>query len=117
MPAFMRIRGQATRIATIVAVALTVLVAGSLAASAQTTTTTPAYPPPTTASVAVAPAEVSPAVVAGAGGGGGQPSAPQAELAFTGAELTVLLIVLGGLVLGGVALYAAGRRRARGSEA
>lgn len=112
MPAFMR--GQATRIATILAVALTVLVAGSLAASAQTTP--PTYPPPTTPSVAVAPAEVSPAVV-GAAGGGGQPSAPQAELAFTGAELTVLLIVLGGLVLGGVALYAAGRRRARGSEA
>lgn len=105
-------RGRAARIATILAVALTVLVLGSLAASAQTTTA-PAYPPP---GVAVAPAEVSPAVV-GAGGGGGQPAAPEAELAFTGAELTVLLIVLGGLVLGGVVLYTAGRRRARGSEA
>ncbi|MGH2661319.1 MAG: hypothetical protein ACRDH8_00645 [Actinomycetota bacterium] len=109
-------RGRAARIATILAVALTVLVVGGLAASAQTT-----YPPPTNPPATVAPAEVSPAVVGAGGGGGGggqgQPAAPQAELAFTGAELTVLLIVLGGLVLGGVVLYAAGRRRAHGSEA
>lgn len=112
MQALTSMRGRAARIATILAVAMTVLVVGSLAASAQTATT---YPPPTSPPVAVAPAEVSPAVVGA--GGGGQPAAPEAELAFTGAELTVLLIVLGGLVLGGAALYVAGRRRARGSEA
>jgi hypothetical protein len=41
--------------------------------------------------------------------------APEAAVAFTGAELALLIAVFGGLLVLGTWLYLAGRRRARAS--
>jgi hypothetical protein len=62
---------------------------------------TPTQPPPTVVPTVIREAPAPP------------PAPAEAAVAFTGAELTLLIAVFGGLLVLGTWLYLAGRRRAR----
>lgn len=83
-----------------IGVAFGALLAGALPASAQTS-----YPPPSS---------VAPTIVTQGGGGGGAPAAAEAAsggLAFTGAEIGLLVLAVAILVGVGAAALILARRR------
>jgi hypothetical protein len=91
----------AVRAGTVLGALLLFGVAGAMAAVAQTS-----YPPPT---------GVAPEVVTKPKPGGGVAPAATAPLAFTGAELTLLLVGFAVLVAAGALAIIAARRRGNAS--